>query len=157
MEQTQKRGYTPQDKETRRCLEAIEGMVKTKAYRKHGYQLLEKMDVDEMSIPNRLHLYYVKARYHDNQFIDTSNAEHLESVNDLMDHLFAVAYQENQPVRDIRYFFTRANTKFELASMLQMGSRREWLLSKSKAITDKALEYHPDNRSFRWLKEQLAA
>lgn len=145
------------NRETRRCLEAIEMMVKSDTYRDKGLQWLGQMDIETMSVENKLHAYYVKARYYYQCYVKTQDIEHLESGNDLMDHLFAVAYDEETSIRDVRYYFTRANIKRMLSERIQVGVRRDWLLDKAKAITEKSLALYPDSSSFLWLQQQLVA
>lgn len=147
--------YTPQNREIRRCLEAIEAMIKSSTYREDGHRLLLDMDVDTFNDADYVHYHFVQARYYYNTFRSCVNRDFLDRANDYMDELFTVAYKLNVRVSDERYFFTRANVKFELA-IISKQETREWLLDKAKAITEKALQNNPENYSFKYLQRQLA-
>jgi hypothetical protein len=139
-----------------KCLRAIEAMIKTRSYREYGFMMLNEIDIDTLTVDYSVWYYYIKARYYVRNYQETGSISDLEMANDLIDDVFRLGYEYNVSIGNESYYFTRANVKFQLATLTKDSSRKHRLLNKANIITEKGLLHNAESRNFQWLQEQLA-
>ena len=144
-------------KETERCLTAIESLIKSKTFRKLGFEKLNGLKTNTFSPEQLVHYHYLNGRYYVYLFKQDGDIEHLEWANDFFDDMVTIAYEKKVRITDIRFLFSRAHTKYQLAGLVWDEQRKPWLLQKAEHITRIVLKFNPKNDSFLWLKAQLAA
>jgi len=142
-------------KEFQNILDAIELLIKSDTYREIGNELLGKFDTKILSPKQLAHYQYLNARYHVYMYRKDKDLEDLEYANDFLDEMTSSAFNSGYIIKDVRYLFTRAHTKYELAKTVWEEERKPWLLEKARHITQTALRFNPENSSFIWLQEQL--
>lgn len=144
-------------KQTKKCLSAIEALIKAEPYRELGSEKLNELD-PEILCPEHLVIYhYLNGRYHFYKFKEQEDIEHLEWANDYFDDMVSLAYDKKVKIEDERYFYSRAYVKYKLAELIWDEERKPWLLKKASDITTKALINNPSNDSFIWLNKRLSA
>jgi hypothetical protein len=144
-------------KETQKCLDAIESLIKAKSYRELGMQKLNEMDTKSLSKEHLVTYHYLNGRYFLYKFQDENDLELLEWANDFFDSMFAIAFKLGIKIKDARLYFSRAYSKFRLYELIWDEERKPWLLKKATEITEKSLQFDPENESFQWLQKQLSA
>ena len=146
-----------QFKENQRCLTAIESLIKSKTYRELGFEKLKEVDTNSLAPEHLVHYHYLNGRYYVYSFKQDQDIEHLEWANDFFDDMVSIAYQKKVRIKDVRFLFSRANVKFQLAGLVWDEDRKSWLLQKAEHICDTVLKFNSENDSFLWLKSQLVA
>ncbi len=146
---------TQQEKETRKCLEAIESLIRSKTFRELGFEKLNELDTDTLSPEHLVHYHYLNGRYCVYLYKQNQDIEHLEWANDFFDDMVSIAYENKVRIQEIRFLFSRAHVKFQLSRLVWDEERKPWLLEKAKHITNTVLKFNPKNESFLWLKLQL--
>jgi hypothetical protein len=144
-------------KEAERCLEAIESLIKAKPYRELGMQKLNELDTKSLSKKHLVFYHYLNGRYFLYKFKEENDLEYLEWANDFFDSMVAIAFKIDTKIKDIRFYYSRAYTKFRLSELTWEDERKPWLLKKATEITERALQFNPENESFQWLQKQLLA
>jgi hypothetical protein len=144
-------------KETDLCLRAIESLIKTSTFRSVGCEMLNKLDSNQLIPDHKVVYLYLYGRYYSYTFRQTNEIENLELANDFYDEVMQYAYEQKIKIKDFKFFYSRAYTKFKLAQLVWDAERKPWLLQKAVAITNRALAIDNQNDSFLWLQEQLQA
>lgn len=146
-----------QVKEQQRCLLAIESLIKSETFRELGFEKLNEVDIDSLTPEQLAYYHYLNGRYYVYLFKQCQDIEHLEWANDFFDDMVSTAYKNKVRIKDVRFLFSRAYVKFQLAQLVWDEERKPWLLQKAEHITETTLKFNPENESFLWLKSQLAA
>ncbi|WP_452225601.1 hypothetical protein [Lacinutrix chionoecetis] len=147
----------PQFKENKRCLTAIESLIKSESYRELGFKKLKELDADILCNKHYIWDLYLNGRCHIYQYKTTQDIEDLETANDFFDDMATSAFERSVKKLELRFLFTRANTKYKLANLVWEEERKTWLLKKAEHICDVVLKHNPNNDSFSYLKTQFAS
>lgn len=147
------------EKEVYQLLTAIKELIKTKSLRKEGFEKLQQVDTDFLSVKHQVYYYYIKGKYYVLEFKESQSKdlELLELGNDCYSDMVAVAYQNSFSIEYAKNHFARAYCKYLIALQHSSTEVRWKLFQKSEQITDRILNYDPENASFLWLKSQLVA
>lgn len=147
------------EKEVYQLLTAIKDIIKTKSLRNKGFEKLQQIDIDTLSVRNQVYCYYIKGKYYVLEFKNSCNKdlEILEFANDCYSDMVAVAYHNSFSIKDAKAHFARAYCKYLIANYHSSEAVSRKLFLKSEQITDRILNYDPENSSFLWLKSQLTA
>lgn len=144
-------------RETKKCLNAIEALIKVKPYRELGMEMLNELDKESLCHEHQVDYQYLNGRYFLYRFKDGNDLEDLEWANDYFDDMASQAYEKKVKIDDPRYHFSRAFAKYKLSLLVWDDQRKPWLLDKASKITENALRFNPNNNSFNWLKGQINA
>ncbi|WP_452597568.1 hypothetical protein [Pontimicrobium sp. MEBiC01747] len=157
METLQKNEGLKDHKENYQLLTAIKEMVKTKSLRTEGFEKLQEIDADELSIAHQIYYYYIKGKYYVLTYKDAAekDIELLNRGNDCYNDMVAIAFDNNVSIQNPKRHFARAYCKYLLAQKHTSQDVKVKLLNKVKQITDRMLHFKPDNESFIWLQSQL--
>ncbi len=143
-------------KDTNRRLKNVRFLIKKESTRELGYELLSQIEKGCLTPKQKVESLYINARYHICCFKEDSDITHLEWANDFLDDMVAFAYDKKVHIVDLKFIFSRAHVKFQLAQLIWDNERKPWLLDKAKHITETNLRFNPENESFLWLKNQLS-
>lgn len=159
-----KRGNTNEqiahnDKDVQQLLTALKELVKTKSLRKAGFEKLQQIDADTLSVKHQVFYYYIKGKYYVLEFKDSQNkdVELLQYANDCYSDMVSIAYKNKFSLKEAKSHFARAYCKYLIATYHPSEDVKNKLFKKVEQISDRILNYNPNNESFLWLKAQLVA
>lgn len=145
------------EKEVHQLLTAINELIKTKSLRKEGFEKLQHIDADNLSVKNQVYYYYIKGKYYVLEFKESQSKELelLELANDCYSDMVTIAYYNNFSIKDSKNHFARAYCKYLIALHHSSNEVKIKLFQKAEQIADRVLNFEPNNSSFLWLKLQL--
>lgn len=145
------------NKEIYKHLRRINDLIKNPLSGELGFEKLQEVNTEDFNPGLIMYYFYIKGKYYSllYKYSDKSDVAYLELANDCFDDIVGVAKENGLIVKNIKYLFVRAHTKF----LLSQGSKKEdvktYFLAKAVHITDTTLRFHPSNSSFLWLQKQL--
>lgn len=147
------------DKDVQQLLTALKELVKTKSLRKSGFEKLQQIDADTLSVKHQVFYYYIKGKYYVLEFKDSQNkdVELLKYANDCYSDMVSIAYKNKFSLKEAKSHFARAYCKYLIATYHPSEDVKNKLFKKVEQISDRILNYNPDNESFLWLKAQVVA
>lgn len=147
------------DKDVQQLLTALKELVKTKSLRKAGFEKLQQIDADTLSVKHQVFYYYIKGKYYVLEFKDSNEKEIelLQYANDCYSDMVSIAYKNKFSLKEAKSHFARAYCKYLIATYHPSEDVKNKLFKKVEQISDRILNYNPDNESFLWLKAQLVA
>lgn len=144
-------------KGTNRDLKKVSTLIKKYYTREAGYKLLSQIEKGSLTPKQNVEALYLNARYYIFCFKEDNDITHLEWANDFLDDMVTLAYDKKVHINDLKFIFTRAHVKFQLANLVWEEERKQWLLEKAHHIIDTTLRFNPSNENFLWLRSQLPA
>lgn len=144
-------------KDTNRRLKNVRSLIKKDSTRELGYSLLSQIEKGCLTPKQKVESLYLNARYYISLFNEDNDIESLEWANDFLDDMVVFAYDKEFHIQDLKFIFSRAHVKFQLAQLIWDNERKPWLLDKAKHITETTLRFNPENENFLWLQQQLVA
>lgn len=141
----------------RQLLIAIKEMIKTPSLRKEGFEKLQAVDAEILSVDNQVYYYYIKGKYYVLEFKASKgkDVELLNYANDSYSDMVAIAYDNNFPIKEAKRHFMRAYCKYLIAINQSSAEVKAKLFKKADQIIGRVLCYDADNDSCLWLQSQL--
>ena len=136
-------------------LQAIRALLKLDDCWELARELLDSIQADLLHPKNKVLFLYLNGRYHSHLYKRNKDIEDLEWSNDYYDQMAHFAYEYNVRLKDIRFHFGRAFTKFQMINAIWDEDRKPKLFQKANKIATNILDRYPDNASFIWLKKEL--
>ncbi|WP_335974036.1 hypothetical protein [Gaetbulibacter jejuensis] len=140
-------------------LTAIKEMINSKSLREEGFNKLQQVDADTLSVKLQVYYHYIKGKYFVLTFKDSNDkdVELLQYANDCYSDMVSFAYKNKFSLKEAKSHFARAYCKYLIATYHPSEDVKNKLFKKVEQISDRILNYNPDNESFLWLKAQLAS
>ncbi len=146
--------YNPVDSnKTYKHLKHLNSLIKKPSTSKEGFLKLQKIDLEKLTVGLQLYATYLKGKYYKLCYknSEVKNLEDLERANEYFDEVIYIARENNIKLKNPKYKFIRANTKFELSIALKNAPRAEQLRNHAIHLTQTFLKYKPNDETFNWL------
>ena len=138
-------------------LKRINDLIKNPLSRELGFEKLQEVDSETLNGGLCMYYYYVKGKYYSLLYRDAQDKdiELLLRANDCFDDLVFTARENDIQIKNVKYLFTRAQTKFALSQGVAKSELKQRFLSQAERLTTIALRTDATNSSFVWLNNQI--
>ncbi len=145
------------EKETFHHLRNINELIKNPLGKESGFEQLGNIDPDELSPGLKMYFYYIKGKYYSLMYRNDENkkVELLKRANDCFDEIIYTAKENGLKVKNPKYHFVRAYTKFQLSEIYSSQALKEKFRNHSRYLTEQALKTYGENSSLIWLKAEI--
>lgn len=145
------------EKETFQHLRNINELIKNPLGKESGFEKLGQIDPEELSPGLKMYFYYIKGKYYSLMYRseESKNVELLKRANDCFDEIIYTAKENGLKIKNPKYHFVRAFTKFQLSEIYSSQALKEKFRNHSRYLTEQALKSYSDNSSLIWLKAEI--
>lgn len=100
---------------------------------------------------------YLKGKYHYLQSKKYERLENLYLANNFYKAVFQIARKHKIKAKNSKYYFKYAETSYRLSEIVWCLHEADRLSALANGITTHRLKTTPNNKSLKWLQQQLAA
>ncbi len=138
-------------------LRSINDLIKNPIGRELGYEKLKALEVETFNPGLQMYSCYLKGKYY--SFLHRENpnngTKHLEYASDYFGEIFQIAKENELNIKNPKYHFLNAHTKFQLSKYHLAESQRNHFYNVAKRLTVIGLNQFKDNESLIWLNNQF--
>lgn len=143
--------------ETFSYLKSINDLIKNPLGRELGFEKLKAVQTDALNPGLQMYCCYLKGKYY--SFIYRGSKPKdiivLETANDYFDEILEIARINNIQIKNPKYLFLCAHSKYELSRGHSKESLKKYFFGRAKTLTEKALKTFGTNESLLWLSSEI--
>ena len=126
-------------------LKEIEQLIRSPKTRKQGATKLLSIVPEEMPVLRRMHYYYIKGEFHNQEAYYYDPMLHISEANRCYDQLFTIACLKQVEGIRISYYLSAISTKLKLIDICSESYMRERLAAEAIRTADEGLKHFPTN------------
>lgn len=120
---------------------------------KEAYQTLCDLKPENMQPHQYAFVLYLRGTHLFNQWKVSGELAQLEAAEECFDAIFQ--HMKAPDIRNPRYFFKRAHTKYTIAGAITQPGDQLMLLDQAESINNEGMNRFPENASMKWLAPEI--